>query len=86
VRRVAVEDLADLAEAGIEKMIADWAQKKLRRRGVVVDAIMGKRIMAEQPRPHRALMLAAVALDDPALVAAMIVGIVRRQRAQSIGG
>src|SRR5215469_9344917 len=86
VRRITVEDLANLAEPGIEQMIADRPQQTLRLRGVAVDTIMGERVMAEQPRPYRALMIPAVALDDPALVAAMIVGIVGRQRAQSIGG
>ena len=49
VRRVAVEDLADLSEPGIAKMIADRAQKALRRAGVAMDAVVGERPRAEQP-------------------------------------
>src|SRR3954447_1531397 len=57
VRWVTVEDLANLAETGIEKMITDRPQQTLRRRGIAVHTVMGERIMAEQPRPYRALMI-----------------------------
>ena len=45
-----------------------------------------KRPMAEQPGPDRPLMIGAVALDGPRRVMAAVVGMLRCQRTQPVGG
>src|SRR5271170_8338136 len=78
MRRVAVEDLADLTEAGIGQMVADGLQKPLCRRGVAVDSIMRERPGTKQPSPDGALVVGAIAFGHRAGTGAAIGRLVGR--------
>jgi len=86
VWRIAIEDLADAAEASLAQVRRETRQQRLRLSGIAVHAIVRQRERAEQPAPDRALVIGGVALAYAAGVDADIVGMPRRQAAQSNRG
>jgi len=85
VRRIAVEDLADRAQAGIRQVIGDRRQTRQRRLGVAADSVLRQGIVTQQPGPYRALMIGVVAPEYVAPVVALVVRVVRVQCAQAVG-
>ena len=86
VRRGAVEDLAHRAQRRIEQVVAQRLEPRLRRCRVAAHAILGQRVVPEQERPHRPLVIAAVALPHAARVMRAEVAMDGRQAAQAIRG
>src|SRR6516162_2494981 len=85
MRRGAVEDLAHIAEAGIGEMVSHRLQSGDRRVGVAMRAMLGETIVAKQPSPDGALVVAAVSRPDVAGIVRMERRMLRRQRTQPIG-
>src|SRR5690606_36996842 len=83
VRRVAVEYLADVANAVIVDVICQRAQIAGGCGRVAEHAIVRDGKRAEQPRPGRSLVIGGVALKLVAAVEAVIVVLVRRKGSQS---
>src|SRR5690242_14987406 len=71
MRRIPVEDLGELAEAGPVEVLDEAPQD--RGGHATSHALTGVGVDAEQERPHRALVVGAVALDGrsdhPAVIA-----------------
>src|SRR5256712_2632602 len=72
--RVAVEDLGDGADAMVAEVVGERRQERAGRRGVAVRLEVGQGERSEEPRPHRALMVRAVAFP---LIAAVVTSIIR---------
>src|SRR5262249_14779889 len=88
VGRIAVGDLGDVTEAGDAQVLEQRDEKTAARfrpvrRVVAVDPEPGIDERADEPGPHRALVIGAVALAHAALVAWAIRGIARRERPQA---
>src|SRR5215472_3684945 len=75
VRRVAVEDLANMAERAVGEMVGYRLEPGLRRGGIAMHPVMRQHPMSEQPSPDRPLVVAAVALSDAATVMTAVVGV-----------
>jgi len=86
MRRLRCEDLADGAEPGVEQVIAHGGEALQCEIGIAVHAVFGQRVMAEQPRPDRSLVVGAVAPHRVATVVAVVGRIVRTERAQPEAG
>src|SRR3954451_2994608 len=84
VRGCAVEHFAHRTERRIQQMIAQRLETPLCRRCISAHAILGKRIVSEQERPHRPLVVAAIALPHAAEVLLSKLAMCRCQAAQSI--
>src|SRR5579872_1180800 len=82
--RFAIEDLANAAEPGCQKMVGHWLEKRKGPPRVVVNAQVGQDKRAEQPGPHCSLVVSGVALRLRALVIAAVVRIGRIQTSQSM--
>lgn len=52
---------------------------------IAVDAKVGQNEWAEQPSPHRALVIGAVSFANAASVVALVAGLALRETAQSLG-
>src|SRR5215470_12491943 len=86
MRRRRIEDLADRAEPGIEEMVAHRGKPRQRRLGTAVDAVFRQGVMSEEPGPYRALMIGGVAMQRITGVIRLVLGVLRRQRTQPVGG
>jgi hypothetical protein len=86
MRRIAVEDLADMAECCVGQVVADRLEQAHRRGGIACHAMNGQRIGTQQPAPHWSLVIAAVPVQHAATIPAAIIGVSGCQRAQPVAG
>jgi len=68
VRLSAVEDFGDRAQTGVEEMVANRFEAFQRAFRIAVDPVFGQRVVSEQPRPNRPLVIGTVTLPDAARV------------------
>ena len=73
-------------ERRIEQVVAQRVEPRLRHRRVAGHAVLGQRVVPEQERPHRPLVIAAVALPDAARVVRAEVAMDGLRLAQPIRG
>src|SRR5437773_8342799 len=88
MRRVGVSDFGNVTETGFSQMIEQRlqigaARLPLGSRGVAVNPRPGINIRAEEPRPHSALMIGAVALMHSECITRCVAGFAWRKRAQT---
>ena len=79
VRRVSVKNLADRTHGLVLQGVADRVEHGLRRARIATDTIGSEAERSEQPPPNRALMIAAVALQDAATIVRMVCRAAGRQ-------
>src|SRR5579872_3428786 len=89
MRSVTVEDFRNLAETGLPEMSAQRIEETIGPlaylRIIVIHLQIGCQEWSQQPWPHGALMIGAVATALVALVAAFVIRIARSKRAQAVG-
>src|SRR5262249_59116704 len=88
-RRIAIGDLGHVADAGLVEMAEQRREEPpprvaLRLARAAAHAHPGVDEAAEQPRPRRALVIAAVAAAHVALIAPRIAGPTGSRRAQAV--
>src|SRR5471030_125936 len=90
VGRVAVENLGDLPESVAEEKAVERREEVADGLGALgsaaVNAPESCRIRPGQPRPDGALVIGRIAFLRPAFIAAPVRGILRRERAEAVGG
>src|SRR5664280_781969 len=86
MRGVTVEDLAHAAYPCLPKMVDKGPAEVLQRRRRQASGFARLDIGTEQPWPHGALMIGAIPAVLPAMIAADVGRVGRRQSAQPIGG
>src|SRR5258706_12089051 len=83
MRRIAVEDFTDCSDTGLSKVCGDAAEEGERVRRVAINPLVCDCKGTQQPAPHRALVVAGVALARAAAVVGNVGGVRRLERAQS---
>ena len=78
MRGYRVENLADRAKPGIEKMVSDGAKALQRKVDIAIDSIFRQGIMAEQPGSDRPLMIGAIAMPGITAIVGLVVRMVGR--------
>src|SRR3989475_2582237 len=81
-RCVALADLGDRAQAIVGDVMSERCEKAPRGVGITVDLVMSERERPEEPGPDGPLVIRAVAAPLIAPVAALVLGMARRERAQ----
>src|SRR6516162_11067350 len=84
VRRIAVENLAESTHRLVHQRIAHRRKHSLCRLCVAGNSIDGEAERSEKPAPDRPLVITAIAFEDAAAVACMVLRAAGRQRAQPI--
>src|SRR5882724_6452838 len=84
-RRIAIEDLGDRPEPVVAEMMRHWREEGACRLGVAVHLEVRERERAEEERPHRALMISAVAVPLIAAVLALVLRVAGRKTPQPVG-
>src|SRR5215472_7356765 len=84
VRRVSVENLAESTHRLVLQCVAHRRKHSLRRLCVAGNSIDGEAERSEKPGPDRPLVITAIAFEDAAAVACMVLRAAGRQRAQPI--
>src|SRR5205085_1649442 len=83
VRRIAIADLREVADAReLEAREQRRDESPPRLGAIAVDAQPRLDERAGEPRPHRSVVIVAIAIGRPAAVAAAIPRVARRQRAR----
>src|SRR5258706_16176014 len=83
MRGIAVEDFTDCSDAGLRKVRGDAVEEGECVRAVTVDPLMCDSKRAQQPAPHRALVVARIAHLWAASVVCVVGGMRRLERAQT---
>ncbi len=82
--RLGIEDLADRADAGLGEVGFETVEKMPCRLALVgIDLEPGVDEGADQPGPYRALVVGRVARPQITEITRLVIGLPRRQRAQS---
>ena len=84
MRRIAIEDFADGADAVRRQVMRHGLEERECARGIAIDAQMRQHERSQQPRPHGSLMIGGVALGGRAAVMAAIARIGRVERSQAM--
>src|SRR5882724_7531722 len=84
-RRIAIEDLGDRPEPVVAEVMRHWREEGACRLGVAVHLEVRERERAEEERPHRALMISAVAVPLIATVMALVLRVAGRKTPEPVG-
>src|SRR5215469_12976744 len=86
MRRIAVHDFAEAADAGLVQMRSETFKQCEGVSGVAVDPVMCQGIGTEEPRPHGALVVAGITLAGVARVTVRVARVGGRKASQANRG